>query len=97
PKLILPQHYEFGAPLFDQDIRVTKDFAYRERFHLLIFGEFFNVLNISNKTGYATALNTVNANPALQSFSFGQPTARVAQVFGSGGPRAIQVGARINF
>jgi hypothetical protein len=33
------------------------------------------------------------ANPA----TFGQPTARSDQVFGSGGPRAVQLGARLTF
>jgi len=33
----------------------------------------------------------------VQTFTFGQPTQRAGQVFGSGGPRAFQVGARFSF
>jgi hypothetical protein len=29
--------------------------------------------------------------------TFGQPTTRASQVFGSGGPRAFQIGARFTF
>jgi hypothetical protein len=29
--------------------------------------------------------------------TFGQPGARFTQVFGSGGPRAVQLGARLSF
>ena len=97
PKLILPSDYQFGDPLYDQDFRLTKQFAFRERYRLSIFGEFFNAFNIANLSGYGRNLDKVNSNPAAQSFAFGQPTARAQQVFGSGGPRAIQVGARVTF
>jgi hypothetical protein len=90
PKLTLPSSYHLGAPIVDQDIRVTKEFAYKERYRLQAFGEFFNVLNIGNLT---------YGNLALNSSAFGLPTARVGQgsTFSSGGPRAIQVGARFSF
>lgn len=100
PQLILPSDYQFGDPTFDTDFRVTKRFKVpklREGTNLDIFGEFFNAFNIANLTGYSFTLNTVNPNPAKQTFSFGQPTARFNQTFGSGGPRAIQVGARFSF
>ena len=48
-------------------------------------------------SGYSYALDTKNANPAAQVFNFGQPTQRVNQTFGSGGPRAFQLGARFSF
>jgi len=43
--------------------------------------------------------NLQYSNLGLTSPLFGQPTARVGQgyTFGSGGPRAIQVGARFIF
>ena len=90
PTLTLPSDYHMGAPLVNQDIRVTKMFSYKERYHLNIFGEVFNVLNIGNLT---------YGNLTLNSPTFGQPTARVGQgyTFGSGGPRAVQVGARFIF
>jgi hypothetical protein len=97
PAVILPSNYEFGDPTFDTDVRLTKEFTFRERYKFSVLGEFFNAFNIANLTGYGFSLNSVNANPAKQAFTFGQPTQRFGQVFGSGGPRAIQVGGRFTF
>jgi hypothetical protein len=88
PKLTLPANYDFSQPTLSQDIRLTKKFTYRERYSLSILGEVFNVFNIANLSGYSGTLTSA---------AFGQPTQRVIQTFGSGGPRAIQVGGRINF
>ncbi len=90
PTLHLPSDYHMGAPIINQDIRVTKELSYKERYRLNVFGEFFNVLNVGNLT---------YGNLTLNSPLFGQPTARVGQgyTFGSGGPRAVQVGARFMF
>jgi hypothetical protein len=60
----------------------------REKVRLSLFGEVFNLLNTANLVGY---------NGNLSSASFGQPTGRFTQVFGSGGPRAVQLGARVSF
>jgi hypothetical protein len=51
-------------------------------------GEVFNLFNVANLTGYSGILNQPN---------YGQPSARVGQVFGSGGPRACQLAARVTF
>ena len=90
PTLTLPSHYQTGAPVINQDIRLTKEFVYKEKYRLQVFGEFFNLLNIGNLT---------YGNLTLNSSAFGIPTARVGQTstFSSGGPRAEQVGARISF
>jgi hypothetical protein len=95
--LILPSDYQFGDPTLSQDFRVTKVFRYKERARLSLFGEVFNAFNIANLSGYSFSLDTKNANPAAQVFNFGQPTQRVVQTFGSGGPRAFQIGAKISF
>ena len=83
----LPSDYQFGDPKLNTDVRLTKDFVYKEKYRLSVFGEAFNAFNIANLTGY-----TFNIGP-----SFGQPTARFNQVFGSGGPRAFEVGSRVSF
>jgi hypothetical protein len=97
PKVVLPSDYQLGDPFFSQDFRVTKSFTYKERYQLKVFSEFFNAFNIANLTGYSFALDRAAVNPATQTYSFGQPTQRAAQSFLSGGPRAIQVGARFSF
>jgi hypothetical protein len=91
PTLSLPSNFDLGTPIFSQDFRATKEFAFKERYRFSVFGEFFNAFNIANLT-YA-------ASPTLNSSAFGQPTGRVGQssTFGSGGPRAIQVGGRFTF
>ena len=95
PSLVLPSNYSLGQGFSSQDIRLTKTFAYRERYRLSIFAEAFNIFNIANLGGYSFTLDAVQ--PTNQTFSFGQPTSRAGQVFGSGGPRAFQLGARIQF
>jgi hypothetical protein len=95
--LALPSDYQFGDPTFSQDFRVTKVFTIHERGKLSLFGEIFNAFNIANLSGYSFSLDPKNANAAAQTFAFGQPTQRVNQTFGSGGPRAFQIGARISF
>jgi len=50
--------------------------------------EAFNIFNVANLTGYSSVLNQPN---------YGQASARVGQVFGTGGPRAFQLGARLEF
>ena len=89
PALTLPQNYSFGRVFNSQDLRLTKKFTFRERYIFSVFGECFNVLNYANYSGY-----TFNLNDAS---TFAQPTQRVGQVFGSGGPRAFQVGGRFQF
>ena len=89
PSLTLPANYEFGRVFNSQDLRLTKKFTYRERYVLSIFGEAFNILNYANYSGYSFNLNDTS--------TFAQPTQRVGQVFGSGGPRAFQVGTRFQF
>jgi hypothetical protein len=90
PKITLPANYNFGRNFNSQDLRVSKFIPLgTERVQLKVFGEVFNVLNYANLTGYSNNLT----NPA----GFGQPTERVRQIFGTGGPRAFQFGARLSF
>ncbi len=90
PALTLPTSYSFNDNFFTQDLRLSRTFIIGdERTRLMLFGEVFNLLNTANLVQYSGNLN----DPA----SFGQPTARFNQVFGSGGPRAFQLGARLSF
>jgi hypothetical protein len=89
PTLTLPSNFSLGRPFNSQDARLTKTFTYHERYKLSVFAEMFNVFNYSNYGGYTY-------DPS-NSTGFGIPTQRVTQVFGSGGPRAVQVGGRVTF
>jgi hypothetical protein len=97
PSYVLPPNYEFGDPTYAQDFRLTKSFTYKERYKLNVFAEMFNSFNIANLTGYAFNLDRLSATPSAQTYSFGQPTTRALGTFGSGGPRAVQVGGRFTF
>jgi hypothetical protein len=88
PTLSLPSGYSLGDGVNSQDIRLTKVFPVKERYKFSIFGEIFNVFNIANLSGY---------NWNINSGTFGLPTQRATQVFGSGGPRAAQIGGRFSF
>jgi hypothetical protein len=85
--ITLPSNYALGTPIFAQDFRLTKVIKYKERYTLTIMSEFFNAFNVANLTGFSYTLGP----------SFGQPTGRASQNFLSGGPRAIQFGARFSF
>ena len=89
PTLTLPSNFSLGRPFNSQDMRLTKTFTYHERYRLNIFGEMFNIFNYSNYGGYSF-------DPS-NSTGFGIATQRQTQVFGSGGPRAVQVGGRFTF
>jgi hypothetical protein len=88
PPVTLPSKFEFGDSFLTQDLRVSRDFSLGERWRLILIGEVFNLENLGNLSG---------RSGDLLSGGFGQPTSRISQVFGSGGPRAFQVAARVNF
>ena len=82
---------------------MTRTIRLTERFRLLVIAEGFNIFNIANLTGFSGTLDRVT-RPAVAggvatnpSFNFGQATGRVNPVFGTGGPRALQIAARLNF
>ena len=86
--LIVPNNFAFGDNFQSEDIRITKTFKFRERFQVQGFFEVFNLFNIANLTGFDKSLTSGN---------FGTPTSRAGQSFGTGGPRAIQLGGRFSF
>jgi hypothetical protein len=86
--LTLPARYSFGHNFQSLDLRLSRSLVFQERWRLSLIGEVFNVYNAANLSGYSGDLT---------SSGFGQPTSRFTQVFGSGGPRAFQLAARISF
>ena len=89
PLITLPKQYEFGDPFLTDDLRLSRNFHIRDRVEMTAIGEVFNLFNIANLSG--------RSNNVLVTSGFGQPKSRVSQVFGSGGPRAFQFGARVSF
>lgn len=88
PFVTLPANFEFGDRLLTHDLRLSREFLFWERCRLTAIGEVFNLFNIANLSG---------RSGDLLSSGFGQPTLRVNQVFGSGGPRAFQLAVRASF
>lgn len=88
PKLALPADYSFKENFFSRDLRATMTFAFTERYRLAESGEVFSIFNIANLRGISSTANNAG---------FGVPTRRASRVFGSGGPRAFQLGARFSF
>jgi hypothetical protein len=86
--LTLPAHYAFGDNFHSLDLRLSRSFILRERCRLSLIGEVFNLYNKGNLTGFSGDLTSAG---------FGQPTNRVPQIFGSGGPRAFQLAMRVSF
>ena len=88
PRLTLPARYGFDDNYHSLDLRVSRPLSLRQGARVTLIAEVFNVFNAANLSGYSGDLTS----PA-----FGQPTSRAIQVFGSGGPRAFQLAARVGF
>jgi hypothetical protein len=86
--ITLPPSYGFGDNFHSLDLRLSRSFMIRESCRVALIGEVFNLYNKANLTGYSGDLTST---------AFGQPTGRTSQVFGSGGPRAFQLGLRASF
>jgi hypothetical protein len=90
PTLRLPDVYSFYDSFFTQDLRLTRRFDLGTGGRRAeVFVDVFNVLNTPNLIGFGSDLTARN--------TFGQPNNRFSQVFGSGGPRAVQIGGRLMF
>jgi hypothetical protein len=88
PVITLPSSYALEHGFQALDLRLKRDFVFRDHWRLSMIGEVFNVYNAANLTGYT---------PDLTSPAFGQPSGRMTQLFGSGGPRAFQLAVRVSF
>ncbi|HKQ73152.1 MAG TPA: TonB-dependent receptor [Blastocatellia bacterium] len=86
--IVLPEDFDSGDNFFAQDLRLSRFIQFNEKYRLTLIGEVFNLFNVSNLGGYDSGLG---------SGRFGQPSTRVGQVFGTGGPRAFQFAARLVF
>ena len=99
----------FGDSFQSLDLRLSRSFRLGGRAALEAMVECFNVWNatnvlgVSNRnySGYANVLVRDSEDPAspgyLHSSSFGKAVTTAGGVFGSGGPRAFQLGMRLTF
>jgi hypothetical protein len=93
----LPSDTQLGGdPVVSQDLRVTKTILFGEKYRLNLIGEVFNLFNIANLVGVGDFILPVEGTPADQITTL-RPTQRANSVFGTGGPRAFQFGARFTF
>lgn len=93
----LPSDTQLGGdPLVSQDLRLTKTIAFSERYRLQVIGEVFNLFNIANLVNVNDTILPAEGTPASDITTL-RPTQRSNSIFGTGGPRAFQFGARFNF
>ena len=90
------------------DLRMSRPFT-AGRLRIEAIAEVFNLFNVTNVlgtsnrnySGHVNALVRDSNDPAdpgyLRSSRFGTPVSTAGGVFGSGGPRALQLGARVSF
>jgi hypothetical protein len=91
------------------DLRLSRAFALGGGVSLEALVEVFNLFNVTNVlgvstrnySGYSNVLARDSQDPTspgyLTSSSFGQPVTTAGGVFGSGGPRAFQLGLRLRY
>lgn len=109
PLPLVSEDARFSDSFRSLDIRISRPIALGGRVRVEPMLELFNVFNTTNilgttnvnYSGFANVLVRDSDNPSssgyLRSSSFGQPVTTAGGVFGSGGPRAMQLSARLTF
>lgn len=93
---LAPSDARFNDSFKSLDVRVSKVFKFTERFRAEPIFEVFNLFNTTNILGVSNT-NYSGFGNVLGTESFGRPLTTAGGVFGSGGPRAVQLGARLTF
>jgi hypothetical protein len=109
PLPLVSDDAEFNDSFRSFDLRISKVFTLGGSRSLEAMAEVFNLFNITNilgvsyrnYSGYANVLARDSQDPSspgfLTSSSFGKAVNTAGGVFGSGGPRAVQLGLRFQF
>ena len=105
---LVSDNAQFNDSFNSLDLRLSRTFkAGPVRIEAL--AEVFNLFNVTNVlgtstlnySGFANVLVRDSNDPGnpgyLRSSQFGTPVSTAGGVFGSGGPRALQLGARVTF
>jgi hypothetical protein len=99
----------FNDAFSSVDLRVSRPFALGQRVRIEPMLEVFNLFNttnilgvsVVNYSGFSNVLVRDSETPGtpgyLTSSRFGQPVSTAGGVFGTGGPRAVQLAARLTF
>lgn len=109
PLPLVADDARFDDSFHSLDLRVARPFRLGDRVRLEPIAEVFNLFNVTNVlgvsnvnySGFSNVLARDSNDPAspgfLRSSTFGRPVTTAGGVFGSGGPRAFQLAARITF
>lgn len=100
----VPANIDFSSPFSSLDLRLRKKFSFGEHLSLSLIGEGFNLANQVNIRGSNTAnfsgrnisIGPYQASAPVQT-NFYSPVSVAGGFFGSGGPRAFQFAARLEF
>ena len=100
----VPGGIKFFSPFSSLDLRLRKDFQFHENLKLSLIGEGFNMFNHVNVRGSNNA-NFAGRNISIGPYTpsapvqtnFFHPDEIAGGFFGSGGPRAFQFAARLEF
>jgi hypothetical protein len=106
---LVPEDARFNDSFDSLDLRLSRSVSLGSRSRLEVMAECFNVFNVtnilgvskSNYSGFTNVLVRDSADPSdpgyLKSSAFGHALTTAGGVFGSGGPRAVQLGIRLHF
>jgi hypothetical protein len=106
PLPLVDDDVELSDDFSSFDLRLSRDFALGRGMSVEAIVEVFNLFNTTNilgvstrnYSGYSNVLVRDSEDPSdpgyLRSSSFGKPVTTAGGVFGSGGPRAVQLGLR---
>ena len=96
---IIPQagHNNYFQPrVIVDDLRVGKEFTFRDRYHLQLSGQAFNIANHQNVSAVSTTAYTLSGSTATYQSTFGQVTKTNNSGF-SYAPRQIELSTRFSF
>jgi hypothetical protein len=106
---LVPDSARFNDSFSSLDLRLSRPFAVNDRVRVEPMIEVFNLFNTTNVlgttnvnySGFSNVLVRDSEDPTnpgyLRSSAFGRPVTTAGGVFGSGGPRALQLAARVSF
>ena len=106
---LVSDNARFNDSFSSLDLRVSRPFAIGTTMRVEPMLEVFNLFDTTNilgltnvnYSGYSNVLVRDSDDPAsagyLRSSSFGKPVTTAGGVFGSGGPRAMQLAVRVTF